>query len=57
MSEKSARIRLGAAIALFFLWVASLIAMAVYSAKRPAERTERTERSSLPGDPDDARGP
>ena len=35
MSEKSARIRLGAAIALFFLWVASLIAMAVYSANAP----------------------
>ena len=29
---------LGAAVALFLLWVGVLIAMAVYSAKRPAER-------------------
>ncbi len=54
MNVKSARIRLGAAVALFFLWVASLIAMAVYSAKRPAERPERPVPSSSPGDPDDA---
>ncbi len=54
MNLKSARIRLGAAVALFFLWVASLIAMAVYSAKRPAERTERPVGSASPGDPEDA---
>ena len=38
MTLKSARMVFGAALALYFLWVGSLIAMAVYSAKRPPER-------------------
>jgi hypothetical protein len=43
---------LGAALALFFLWVASLIAMAVYSAKRPPERMLRPLPSSSAADPE-----
>ena len=47
MNVKSARIVFGAALALYFLWVGSLIAMAVYSANRPPERIVRP--STLPG--------
>jgi hypothetical protein len=44
---------LGAALALYFLWVASLIAMAVYSAKRPPERIVRPSPSSARADQED----
>ena len=40
MNVKSARMLLGAAVALYFLWVGGLIAMAVYSAARPPDRID-----------------
>jgi hypothetical protein len=43
---KRARMLLGVAVALYFLWVAGLIMMAVYSAKRPPERIVRPVPSS-----------
>jgi cation transporter-like permease len=44
---------LGAAVALFCLWVASLVAMAVYSAKRPPDRIIGPLPSSPHADPQD----
>ena len=41
MNVKRARLLLGAAATLFLLWVGVLIAMAVFSAKRPPERLVR----------------
>jgi cation transporter-like permease len=38
---------LGAAVALFLLWVGVLVAMAVYSAKRPPEQIVRPMPPSL----------
>ena len=50
MNLKSARILLGAAVALYFLWVGGLIAMAVYSAARPADRTIRPSPATSPAE-------
>jgi hypothetical protein len=47
---------LGAAVALFCLWVASLVAMAVYSAKRPPERIIGPVPSSSDADPENVDG-
>jgi hypothetical protein len=43
---------LGASVALYFLWVGCLIAMAVYSAQRPPERIIRQLPVSSRPDPD-----
>jgi hypothetical protein len=51
MNFKSARLRLGAAITLYLIWVAALIAMAVYSAARPPERIIRHSSASAPEEP------
>jgi hypothetical protein len=51
MNLRSARILLGAAVALYFLWVGSLIAMAVYSSARPPERIIRPSPATSPADP------
>ena len=56
MDVKRARILLGAAVALFCAWVASLIAMAVYSAQRPAEHNARPLPSSSRVDPEGLEG-
>ncbi len=52
MNVKSARILLGASVGLYFLWVGCLIAMAVYSAKRPPERIIRQLPAVSGADPD-----
>ena len=41
VNVKRARLLLGAAVTLFLLWVGVLIAMAVFSARRPPERIVR----------------
>jgi hypothetical protein len=51
MNVKSARMLLGAAVALYFLWVGGLIAMAVYSAARPPDRIIRPSPATSPADP------
>ena len=51
MKLKSARMLLGAAVALYFLWVGGLIAMAVYSAARPPDRIIRQSPAASPTDP------
>jgi hypothetical protein len=51
MNVKSARILLGASVALYVLWVGSLIAMAVYSAVRPPDRIIRPSPATSPADP------
>jgi hypothetical protein len=51
MNLRSARMLLGAAVALYFLWVGSLIAMAVYSSARPPERIIRPSPATSPADP------
>jgi hypothetical protein len=48
MNLKSARILLGAAVALYLLWVGGLIAMAVYSAARPPDRIIRQSPPTPP---------
>jgi hypothetical protein len=52
VNVKSAPILLGASVGLYFLWVGCLIAMAVYSAKRPPERIIRQLPASSHADPD-----
>jgi len=56
VNVKRARMLLGAAVALFCLWVASLVAMAVYSAKRPPERIIGPVPSSSHADPENVDG-
>ena len=51
MSLKSARMLLGAAVALYFLWVGGLIAMAVYSAARPPDRIVRPSPAASQANP------
>jgi hypothetical protein len=51
MNVKSARILLSAAVALYVLWVGSLIAMAVYSSARPSDRNIRPSPAASPADP------
>jgi hypothetical protein len=53
MSEinlKSARIRFAAAVAVYFLWVGALVAMAYYSSVRPAQGIVRPVPASAPGE-------
>jgi hypothetical protein len=50
MNLKSARMRLIAAVALYFVWVGSLVVMAVYSSTRPADRTIRPSPEASPGE-------
>jgi hypothetical protein len=53
MNVKSARMLLGAAVALYFLWVGALIAMAVYSSARPPERIIHPSPATSPVDSPD----
>jgi hypothetical protein len=48
MNFKSARMLLGAAVALYLIWVGGLIAMAVYSAARPPDRIIRQSPPTAP---------
>jgi hypothetical protein len=53
MSElnlKSARIRFAAAVAVYFLWVGALVAMAYYSSVRPAQGIVRPAPPALSGE-------
>ena len=55
MTLKKTRMLFGAAAALYFLWVGSLIAMAVYSAKKPPEQImhQMPEAASSEGEDSD----
>jgi hypothetical protein len=53
MNIKSAHMRLGAAVAVYFLWVGALIAMAVYSSARPPEQIIHPSPATSPADPAD----
>jgi hypothetical protein len=42
VSPKFARVRFGAAVALYTFWIAALVALAVVSGARPGDRQPRT---------------
>ncbi len=48
MNLKSARIRLAAAVTIYFLWVGALVAMAYYSSVRPAQGIVRPVSAAAP---------
>ena len=48
MNLKSARIRLAAAVTIYFLWVGALVAMAYYSSVRPAQGIVRPVPAAAP---------
>ena len=56
MNLKSARMLLGAAVALYFVWVGGLIAMAVHSSTRPSDRIIRPAPATSPAGPQNLDG-